>query len=955
MQQGLKAGSSARDVLIGPYRVLKTLGTGNFAQVKLAVHLHTEVQVALKTLEKDKKNATLISNELEIMKLVDHPNITKLFHVMETTEHICLVMEYASGGDLAGRIIEVSYIHEEEARHIFTQIVCAVSYCHENGIAHRDIKPENILMDANRNIKLCDFGLAIKVNTAQKSTVFCGTLPYCAPELFSIQSYDPRALDIWSMGVVLYIMVTKHYPFKATTYDKMKEEMQDPHYYIPPKLPALIANLIVQLFTIDPMQRPKIGDVMEHQWLQGSEAFSKMNLSQETPTSKPNPSIMAAMGAMGYSPEDIRDSLYKQKFNSIMATYLILKHQSPRGDIANHKVKLRQPTIGMIPTDPPTVHLFLKKIGSEPDHSTSASPAKDQSHNDDKLVRKDSKNHSMTNVPCCQKMSLLPQTASQCGPVQHHQELLLNSSLQKRDVACSAVSCGPVQNDREQLLNSSLQKRDMVSKAVSCGPVQHDDEQPLNRGLQKRDVACSAVSCGPVQNDHEQLSNSSLQKRDMVSKAVSCGPVQNDHEQLLNRGLQKRNVACSAVSCGPVQHDDEQLLNRGLQKRDVACSAVSCGPVQNDHAQLLRSSLQKRSTASRAVSYGPVKYDDEHSLSSSLQKRNTASRVVSYSPVHENHEQLLNSSLQKKDVVSKAGSRGPVQYEHAQLLRSSLQKGSTASSAVSCSLVKYDDEQPMSSSIQKRNMASRVMSCDSVEYNDEQFLSSSLQKRNMPASAVSCDPVEYDNEQPLSSSLQKRGMVFKAMSYGPVQCVHEQLLCSSFQKKTSEAVFCGSMQHDHGQLLSSSMQKRNIVASRDVSSGTASSMGTLSEYHTFQEDPQDESLTKCSSYLSNISSVWSSEDMTTTDSHHKDRSLSLQETSEPDFASTSPQNLWGGWKQVKRRTAKCLRRLCCCLPAQRRSCTSQRRVVPEEAGESEVTENQVSGDSGVTQNQALLQ
>ncbi|XP_028618924.1 sperm motility kinase X-like [Grammomys surdaster] len=566
MQQDRKASSSEQEVHIGPYRILKTLGTGNFAQVKLAVHLHTEVQVALKTLEKDKKNATLISNELEIMKLVDHPNITKLFHVMETTEHICMVMEYASGGDLAGRIIEVSYIHEEEARHIFTQIVCAVNYCHKNGVAHRDIKPENILMDANRNIKLCDFGLAIKVNTEQKSTVFCGTLPYCAPELFSIQSYDPRALDIWSMGVVLYIMVTKHYPFKATTYDKMKEEMQDPHYYIPPKLPAHVASLIVQLFTIDPMQRPKIGDIMEHQWLQGSEELSKIKRPQETLSSKPNPSIMAAMGAMGYNPKDITDSLYKKKFNSIMATYLILKHQSPCGDDTNHKVKLMQPSIGKIATDPPTVHLFLKKIGSDPDNSTSASPAKDQSHKDDKLVRKDSKNHSKTGALCRQQVSPPPQTDAQCDPVQHHPELLLNSSLQKRGTASSAVSCGPMQHD-EQLTNRGLQKRNMASSAVSYIPVQHGHEQVLSSGLQKRGVVSKAY-------DDERPLGSSLQKTSVVSRAVSPGPV-----QLLNSSsLQKIGVVSKGMSCDSMQHEDEQLLSSSMQKRNtVASRSVSSG------------------------------------------------------------------------------------------------------------------------------------------------------------------------------------------------------------------------------------------------------------------------------------------------------------------------------------------------------------------------------------------
>lgn len=265
MQQDPQYRCSKEDGITNRYKILKTLGTGNFSQVKLALHLLPEVSVALKKLERDKTNSTMIGNELEIMKILDHPNIIKLSHVLKTTEHIYLVLEYASGGDLASRIREVDHIPELEVRHIFTQMTFAVKYCHENDIVHRDIKPENILMDAMKNVKLCDFGLAVNVSAEPESAVFCGTLRYCAPELFSCHGYDTRALDIWSMGVVLYIMGTKHYPFKATTYDQIKIKMQKPQCCIPPKLPVHIASLIIKLFTTDPGQRPKIQDIIQHQ------------------------------------------------------------------------------------------------------------------------------------------------------------------------------------------------------------------------------------------------------------------------------------------------------------------------------------------------------------------------------------------------------------------------------------------------------------------------------------------------------------------------------------------------------------------------------------------------------------------------------------------------------------------------------------------------------------------
>ncbi|EGW02417.1 Sperm motility kinase [Cricetulus griseus] len=144
----------------------------------------------------------------------------------------------------------VGRLQEEQAQHIFTQLVCAVQHCHKNNIAHRDIKLDNILLDDKGNIKLCDFGLATRVTSGQGTKGFCGTLEYCAPELFSDKEYDAKAADIWSMGVVLYAMVTVSFPFKANTYSDMKEEMLDPKYHLPYTLSENIKSIIVQLFMV---------------------------------------------------------------------------------------------------------------------------------------------------------------------------------------------------------------------------------------------------------------------------------------------------------------------------------------------------------------------------------------------------------------------------------------------------------------------------------------------------------------------------------------------------------------------------------------------------------------------------------------------------------------------------------------------------------------------------------
>ncbi|CAO2593358.1 Sperm motility kinase [Lemmus lemmus] len=156
------------------------------------------------------------------MKELNHPYIIKFFHVIDSKDHTYMVLEFTARGYLVTHIEEGGPLQQRQAQHIFCQIVCAVHYCHDNDIAHRDIKLDNILLDGKGNIKLCDFGLAIRVSSGQRCKGFCGTIEYCAPELFDDTEYDARAVDIWSMAVVLYAMVIARFPFKAKTYQEMK-------------------------------------------------------------------------------------------------------------------------------------------------------------------------------------------------------------------------------------------------------------------------------------------------------------------------------------------------------------------------------------------------------------------------------------------------------------------------------------------------------------------------------------------------------------------------------------------------------------------------------------------------------------------------------------------------------------------------------------------------------------
>ncbi|XP_071743361.1 MAP/microtubule affinity-regulating kinase 3 isoform X10 [Lepeophtheirus salmonis] len=316
---------------IGKYRLLKTIGKGNFAKVKLARHTATGKEVAIKIIDKTQLNPGSLQKlfrEVRIMKTLDHPNIVKLFQVIETEKTLYLVMEYASGGEVFDYLVLHGRMKEKEARAKFRQIVSAVQYCHQKKIIHRDLKAENLLLDSEMNIKIADFGFSNEFIPGNKLDTFCGSPPYAAPELFQGKKYDGPEVDVWSLGVILYTLVSGSLPFDGSTLRELRERVLRGKYRIPFYMSTDCENLLKKFLVLNPVRRASLETIMRDKWMNmGYEDEELLPFKEPTLDINDTKRIDILVG-MGYNRQEVESSLRNHKFDDCYASYLLLGRRS---------------------------------------------------------------------------------------------------------------------------------------------------------------------------------------------------------------------------------------------------------------------------------------------------------------------------------------------------------------------------------------------------------------------------------------------------------------------------------------------------------------------------------------------------------------------------------------------------------------------------------------------------
>ncbi|KAJ7956707.1 Non-specific serine/threonine protein kinase [Quillaja saponaria] len=256
---------------VGKYEVGRTVGEGTFAKVKFAQNTETGESVAVKVLAKSTilqhRMVEQIKREISIMKIVRHPNIVRLHEVLASRTKIYIILEFVTGGELFDRIVHQGRLSENESRRYFQQLIDAVAHCHSKSVYHRDLKPENLLLDAFGNLKVSDFGLsALPRQGVGLLHTTCGTPNYVAPEVLSGQGYDGAAADIWSCGVILFVLMAGYLPFDETDLPTLYRKINAADLSCPFWFSAGAKSLIHKVLDPNPKSRIRIEEIKRDPW-----------------------------------------------------------------------------------------------------------------------------------------------------------------------------------------------------------------------------------------------------------------------------------------------------------------------------------------------------------------------------------------------------------------------------------------------------------------------------------------------------------------------------------------------------------------------------------------------------------------------------------------------------------------------------------------------------------------
>ena len=314
---------------IGDYILGEEIGSGAFGKVLLGRHILTEEKVAIKVLDKSILNQTpedyeLVMKEISILKLVKHKYIVQLYEILQTAQHIFIIMEYCEGKEILDYILQKTKLTELESLKYFQQLINCLFYLHSQNIAHRDVKIDNMLLDSNKDLKLIDFGLSTKYTDDDLLDQPCGTVVYAAPEVLEGKEYHGMLADVWSSGIVLYGMLAGYLPFSDKDDEVNKKQVIKGQIKMPEFLSDSVKDLLKHMLDVDPMTRYTLQEIKDHPWFNTVECVLIPGIIIDYNIIPIDDKIINLCVTYNKDKNDVINSIINNKHDSNSALYYLL-------------------------------------------------------------------------------------------------------------------------------------------------------------------------------------------------------------------------------------------------------------------------------------------------------------------------------------------------------------------------------------------------------------------------------------------------------------------------------------------------------------------------------------------------------------------------------------------------------------------------------------------------------
>lgn len=356
------------------YTIKKVLGEGAFGKVKLALHNHSKQKVAIKILEKKRIKSELdrklVSRELQILKILRHPNIMQLYEILEDDSCLYLITEFAGRGELLSYITSRQRVNENAACRFFQQLIDGLEYIHKINVVHRDLKPENLLIDDKDNIKIADFGLSNVYKEGERLRTGCGSPAFAAPEMIRFGRYHPPGVDVWSSGVILYTMLAGYLPFEGSDTQDLYKKILKGKFKIPAFFSLDAVDLLNKMLVVTPKKRISIAEIKSHKWFKLYRGYTDIPKGlimgyNEIPIDN---AIVKKVEAFGYDREVITQSIKNYRHNKISTLYtLLLKKEVRNGYVSGADIESIMFKPKVLP-EVEKLNLTIKEIIAKEEH-----------------------------------------------------------------------------------------------------------------------------------------------------------------------------------------------------------------------------------------------------------------------------------------------------------------------------------------------------------------------------------------------------------------------------------------------------------------------------------------------------------------------------------------------------------------------------------------------------------